>query len=145
LSRGIDVVARQVRCRARRAASDRMLQCRPRDRAAYLDRMSSRVISPSILFTALVSLGGCAHNPTPGARTCSVLNTETQLDACVGKTVTIRGRVAGAPRVSIINVDVDAGPELFGRPAHAMGTLEKAGTQWSLKANGTLAKAHAVK
>lgn len=106
--------------------------------------MSRRVISPSILFTALASLGACAHNPTPGSRTCTVLNAETQLDACVGKTVTIRGRVAAAPRPSIINVDVDAGPELVGKPAHAIGTLEKAGAQFTLKSNGTLAKAYAT-
>jgi hypothetical protein len=106
--------------------------------------MSRRVITPSILFTALASLGACAHNPTPGARTCTVLNAETQLEACVGKTVTIRGRVASAPRPSIINVDVDAAPELFGKPAHAVGVLEKAGAQFALKSDGTLAKAHAT-
>jgi len=102
----------------------------------------SRVISPSILFTALASLGACAHNPTPAARTCTVLNSESQLDACVGKTVTIRGRVAGT---SIITVAVDAGPELDGKPAHAVGILEKAGARFTLKIDGTLAKAHATK
>jgi hypothetical protein len=108
--------------------------------------MSRRVISPSIFLAALASLGACAHNPTPGSRTCTVLNTETQLESCAGKTVTIRGRVAGTPRPSILTVDVDAGPETFGRPAHAMGMLEKSGAQWSLKsAGGTLAKAHVTK
>jgi len=93
-----------------------------------------------VIFVLAVS--ACAHNPTPASRTCSVLNAETQLDACVGKAVTIRGRVADVPRPSIIGVDVDAGPDLFGKVAHAFGTLEKSGAQWALKTNGALAKAH---
>jgi hypothetical protein len=113
---------------------------RPIDRAAY-PAIMLRLITPAIFLSALAA---CAHNPTPAARTCSVLNTETQLDACTGKSVTIRGRVAGDPRPTIIGVDVDAGPELVGKTAHAFGTLEKAGTQWSLKTNGALAKAHAT-
>jgi hypothetical protein len=102
------------------------------------------MISPALLFAALVSLHGCAHNPTPGARTCSVLNTQTQLDSCVGKTVTIRGRVAAAPEPSILSVHVDAGPDLVGNPAHATGLLERSGTAFSLKSGSTLAKAHAL-
>lgn len=104
--------------------------------------MNPRLISPSILFTSLLSFGACAHNSTPGSRTCSVLNTETQLEACVGKTVTIRGRVVGTPSPSIINVSVDANPDVFGRPAHAIGLLEKSGSQFTLTENGKLAKAH---
>jgi hypothetical protein len=95
----------------------------------------SRIITPAILFSALAA---CAHNPTPASRTCTVLNTETQLDACVGKSVTVRGRVDGT---SIIHVAVDAGPELAGKRASAFGTLEKAGDGYALKNNGTLAKA----
>lgn len=94
-----------------------------------------RIITPAILFTALAA---CAHNPTPASRTCTVLNTESQLDACVGKSVTVRGRVdAGA----IIHVSVDAGPELSGKRASAFGTLEKAGAGYTLKNNGALSKA----
>jgi hypothetical protein len=100
-----------------------------------------RLITPSILFTALVA---CAHHPTPASRSCSVLNVDTQLDACVGKSVTIRGAVAGTPRPSIIGVDVEAEPALYGKTAHAFGTLEKSGAQFTLKANGALAKAHAT-
>jgi hypothetical protein len=95
-----------------------------------------------ISFVILVS--ACAHNPTPASRTCTVLNTETQLDACAGKSVTIRGKVASAGHMSIIGVDVDAGPELVGKTAHAFGTLAKSGAQWRLEANGSLAKAHAT-
>jgi len=96
---------------------------------------------------ALLSLSlslslGCAHNPTAGARTCQVLNTETQLAACVGKTVTIRGRVTGT---KIVGVDVDAAPELSGQVAHAIGTLERTGEQYVLKNGGALAKAHPTK
>ena len=106
--------------------------------------MSRRVISPSILLAAFASLGACAHNPTPASRTCTVLNTETQLDACVGKTVTILGRVAVVPRPSIINVDVDAAPELAQKRANAVGLLEKIGAQFALKSDGALAKAHSI-
>jgi hypothetical protein len=97
-----------------------------------------RIISP-ILFVALgVS---CAHNPTPSSRGCNVLNDASQLEPCVGKTVTIRGRVDQSPRPSIIGVEVESGPELFGKRAHAMGTLEKTGAAFALKRDGTLAKA----
>src|SRR5437762_1175006 len=94
-----------------------------------------RIITPAILFSALAA---CAHNPTPASRTCTVLNTETQLDAFVGKPVTVRGRVDNA---SIIHVAVDAGPELNGKRASAFGTLEKAGAGYTLKNNGAPAKA----
>lgn len=99
-----------------------------------------RLLVPSLL-SILVA---CAHNPTPASRTCTVLNTDTQLDACVGKTVTIRGPVNSTPRPSIIGVDVEAEPALFGKKAHAFGMLEKSGAQFTLKANGALAKAHAT-
>jgi hypothetical protein len=101
--------------------------------------MTRRIISP-VLFLALAA---CAHNPTPGARTCTVLNTETQLDSCVGKTVTIRGRVS--PDTSILSVHVDAPPDLVGNRAHATGLLERSGDQFTLKSDGALAKAHALR
>jgi hypothetical protein len=109
---------------------------------AHPASMTFRPITPSLLFTALISVGACAHNPTPGSRTCTVLNAETQLDACVGKTVTIRGRVVGTPSPSIINVSVEAPPETFGKPAHAVGVLEKSGARFTLVRDGKLATAH---
>lgn len=100
-----------------------------------------RLITPSILLTALVA---CAHHPTAASRSCSVLNEAGQLEGCVGKSVTIRGAIAGTPRMSILGVDVEADPALVGKTAHAFGTLEKSGDAFALKSNGTLAKAHAT-
>ena len=101
-------------------------------------RRTSLAITIALAFTA------CARNQTPAARTCSVLNTESQLASCAGKSVTIRGVVAQQSKPMIIGVEVDAGTDLVGKTAHAFGTLEKAGEQWALKTNGTLAKAHAT-
>lgn len=99
-----------------------------------------RLITPSILLTALVA---CAHHPTGASKTCSVLNESGQLEGCVGKNVTIRGAVGGTP-MSIIGVEVEAEPAMLGKTAHAFGTLEKSGAQFTLKSNGALAKAHAT-
>lgn len=103
--------------------------------------LGMRLITTSILLSALVA---CAHNPTPASRSCSVLNAAGQLDGCVGKNVTIRGALAGTPRISIIGVDVEADPAMVGKTAHAFGTLEKTGESFALKSNGALAKAHAT-
>ncbi len=100
-----------------------------------------RRFSLAIMFT-LPLAAACARNQTPAARSCSVLNTASQLDACAGKSVTIRGVVAQESKPMIIGVEVDAGAELVGKTAHAFGTLERAGAVWALRANGTLAKAH---
>lgn len=99
----------------------------------------ANLITPAILFTALVA---CAHSPTPASSRCTVLNAAGQLDGCVGKSVTIRGPVSATPRPSIISVDVEADPTLFGKTAHAFGTLEKSGESYTLKNSGALAKAH---
>jgi hypothetical protein len=94
----------------------------------------------------LVLIAGCAaRNATPSSHTCSVLNNQSQVEACVGKTITIRGKVSGTPRPSIIGVDVDASPDLFEKWGHAMGTLEKNGATFVLKDAGALAKAHPTK
>jgi hypothetical protein len=95
----------------------------------------------SILVFSLAA-AGCARNVTPSSRGCSVLNNASQVESCVGKTVTIRGRVDESPRPSIIGVEVDAGTDLFGKWAHANGTLEKSGAAYALKREGALVKAH---
>jgi hypothetical protein len=94
------------------------------------------------LITPVLFLAACAHNPTPGSRNCTVLDAETQLDACTGKTVTLRGRVAAGS--TILGVPVAAGPELVGQPAHAIGKLDKSGPGFTLTDDGKPAQAHAV-
>ena len=98
------------------------------------------------ILTAVLCLAGCGtRNVTPSSQSCGVLNAPTQLEGCVGKPVTIRGKVTGTPKPSIIGVDVDAAPDLFEKWGHAMGTLEKSGAGFALKDAGALAKAHATK
>jgi hypothetical protein len=103
--------------------------------------------SVSILSFALslpLLAGACMHNVTPASQSCSVLNDKTQLAACVGKTVTVRGRVSGAAPTRIAGVLVEAPPELQGQPAHAFGTLESDRGGYVLKEGGALAKAHST-
>ena len=107
--------------------------------------MMSRTVSLLSFALSLPLLAGaCMHNVTPASRSCSVLNDEAQLSACVGKTVTVRGRVSGAAPTRIAGVQVEATPELQGQPAHAFGTLEADGASYVLKDGGALAKAHST-
>lgn len=98
-----------------------------------------------LVLSVCLALGACAARTTPAARSCTVLNDESQLASCVGKQVILRGRVTATTPPRISGVAVEAGPELVDRHAHAMGTLERDATGFVLKAGGTLATAHATK
>ena len=97
-----------------------------------------RSVVLALLLSACVTGKG-----TPSSKTCTVLNDETQLASCVGKSVIVRGRVTIASPARIAGVVVDADASLRDRLAHAMGTLERDGNGYVLKDGGTLAKAHA--
>ena len=99
-----------------------------------------------ILFTAFSVLCACASAPRPISNgSCGVVTDPGQLDGCVGKTVTLRGKVQGSERPQIAGVQVAAGPELVDEPAHAVGTLEKADTGFALRDGDGLARAHGTR
>ena len=84
----------------------------------------------SFLWLPLVST--CGHSPDPPASvvgsaepgtTCETLTEKSQLAACVGKRVTLRGVVSRTKIPSILGVDVDAAYELSDRVGVATGTL----------------------
>jgi hypothetical protein len=98
------------------------------------------------LVLILLSITACAvPKTTPSSRTCTVLNDETQLASCVGKQVTVRGRVSATLPAKISGVVVEADTQLLDQPAHAMGTLERDGAGYVLKDVGATAKAHSTK
>jgi hypothetical protein len=98
------------------------------------------------LVLILLTLSACATaKGTPSSRTCTVLNDETQLATCVGKQVTVRGRVSATLPARISGVVVEADTTLLDQPAHAMGTLERDGATYVLKDGGSTAKAHSTK
>lgn len=98
-----------------------------------------------IVLGVCLAVGCGGTNKTPASTRCSVLNSAVQVESCVGKTVTIRGKVVGQPRPSIIGVDVDASPDLFEKWGHAVGTIEKTGASYALKQDGALSKVSATK
>lgn len=76
----------------------------------------------SFFWLPLVST--CGHAPDPTASTtCETLTERSQLAACVGKRVTLRGVVSRTKIPSILGVDVDADYELSERVGVATGTL----------------------
>jgi hypothetical protein len=86
----------------------------------------------SFFWLPLVST--CGHSPDPPAsvRTsetepttapCETLTDRSQLAACVGKRVTLRGVVSRSKIPSILGVDVDAAYALSDRLGVATGTL----------------------
>jgi hypothetical protein len=120
---------------ARRAAASRDV-----DRA-----IATRIMDDMRRLVVLtLFLVGCATaKGTPASRTCNVLNDESQLAQCVGKSVIVRGRVTISSPARIAGVVVDADASLRDRLAHAMGTLERDGSGYVHKDAGGLAKAHA--
>jgi hypothetical protein len=94
----------------------------------------------------LLATTACAvPKATPSSRSCTVLNDEAQLSTCVGKQVTVRGRVSATLPAKIAGVVVEADTKLLDQPAHAMGTLERDGAGYVLKDGGATAKAHSTK
>ncbi|MGN6105337.1 MAG: hypothetical protein ACTHU0_09560 [Kofleriaceae bacterium] len=103
------------------------------------------MIRSSHIWFSLLLATGCMHNTTPASRTCSVLTDNSQLAGCIGKVVTIRGKVSSSQPAQIVGVDVDASADLRDQVAHAHGTLEQDGARFTLKDNGALAKAHSAR
>jgi hypothetical protein len=94
------------------------------------------------LFTACAS----APRPTATADSCGVVTDSKQLEGCVGKTVTVRGKVSGKEQPQIAGVGVQASASLVDEPAHAVGTLEQEeGGRYVLRNGNGLAKAHGTR
>lgn len=99
----------------------------------------------AVSVTAALVTGACVKQTTPASRSCSVLTDDTQLAGCVGKVVTLRGKVTHNSPSKIEGVEVDAGADLYNQVAHARGTLELDGARYVLKDGGALAKAHSAR
>src|SRR5688572_26583489 len=101
------------------------------------------------VFLAFSFLTACASAPRPtvAADSCGVVTSSNQLDGCIGKTVTVRGKVsAGAEHPQIAGVGVQAPASLVDEPAHAVGTLEQEeGGRYVLRNGNGLAKAHGTR
>lgn len=103
--------------------------------------------SRPLVFIAFSFVAACASAPRPTttADSCGVVTDSAQLDGCVGKTVTVRGKVSGREQPQIAGVAVQAPPELVDEPAHAVGTLEQDGGRYVLRNGNGLAKAHGTR
>jgi starvation-inducible outer membrane lipoprotein len=105
------------------------------------------ITRPSV-FLAFSFLTACASAPRPttAADSCGVVTASNQLDGCVGKTVTVRGKVSGTEHPQIAGVGVQAPASLVDEPAHAVGTLEQEeGGRYVLRNGNGLAKAHGTR
>ncbi len=100
------------------------------------------------MFIAFSLLTACASAPrrTTTADSCGVVTSSAQLDGCVGKTVTVRGKVTGKEQPQIAGVSVAANPALVDEPAHVVGTLDQEeGGRYVLRNGNGLAKAHGTR
>ena len=99
----------------------------------------------TILFAVITSfIAACASAPRPttSASSCGVVTERSQLDGCVGKTVTLRGKIS---RSQIAGVMIQAPPELADEPAHAVGTLVEAEGHFELRNGEVMARAHGTR
>jgi hypothetical protein len=77
---------------------------------------------------ATLVFGACSGaNPAPARMAmtpCQLVEAQADVGACVGRTITLRGRVTRSKIPTILGVDVDASDALADRLAEATGVLE---------------------
>jgi hypothetical protein len=76
-----------------------------------------------LLPLVLLACGGA--RPMTSIPPCQLIEAEADVAACVGRTVTLRGRIARTKIPTLLGVDVDAADELADRPAEATGMLQR--------------------
>lgn len=84
-----------------------------------------------ILLSTALTLGSCGgatvNAPADSHENAPVIVTQAdQIDAAVGKIVTLRGSVENSRQATLLGVDIDSdAPDLRGQPATATGRLER--------------------